>query len=26
VRSFLKHFREEFEYYVDHKRSMVKVA
>lgn len=26
VRSFLKHFREEFEYYVDHKRSMVKAA
>lgn len=26
VRSFLKHFREEFEYYVDHKKSMVKAA
>ena len=26
VRSFLKHFREEFEYYVEHKKSMVKVA
>ena len=24
VRSFLKHFREEFEYYVEHKKSMVK--
>jgi len=26
VRSFLKHFREEFEYYVEHKKSMVKAA
>lgn len=26
VRSFLKHFREEFEYYVEHKTSMVKAA
>jgi NADH-quinone oxidoreductase subunit F len=26
VRSFLKHFRHEFEYYVDHKQSMVKAA
>jgi len=26
VRSFVKHFREEFEYYIEHKRSMVDVA
>ena len=26
VRSFLKHFRHEFEHYVEHKRSMVKAA
>ncbi len=26
VRSFVKHFREEFEYYVEHKKSMVKDA
>lgn len=26
VRSFLKHYRHEFEYYVDHKQSMVKAA
>ena len=26
VRSFLKHFREEFEYYIEHKKSMVKAA
>ena len=26
VRSFLKHFREEFEYYIEHKKSMVKEA
>jgi len=26
VRSFLKHFREEFEYYIEHKKSMVKGA
>ena len=26
VRSFLKHFRHEFEYYVEHKHSMVKAA
>ena len=26
VRSFIKHYRHEFEYYVEHKRSMVKVA
>ena len=26
VRSFLKHFRPEFEYYVKHKHSMVKAA
>ena len=26
VRSFVKHFREEFEYYVQHKKSMVKDA
>ncbi len=26
VRSFIKHFRHEFEYYIDHKQSMVKAA
>jgi len=26
VRSFVKHFREEFEYYIEHKKSMVKEA
>jgi NADH-quinone oxidoreductase subunit F len=26
VRSFLKHFRPEFEHYVEHKHSMVKAA
>ena len=26
VRSFVKHFRHEFEYYIEHKRSMVEAA
>ena len=26
VRSFVKHYREEFEYYIEHKRSMVEGA